>query len=247
MAIPTAAQQAFDDREFGRAPNGEVIVSDFDRGMVVALGGVIHEVGPDEIPGYYADVVGVEPAPGLPGVQIIFGNPDDAFVNYLLPQFVITRNDVTPAMARWHPGTVKYRAPKPGEQPIQVTGPGGVVKTGYRRMVQQEGAIPYDIGYTLTIAHERRGIQRDFGQKMLRHAMKRFTPYFTIVVIDSINDPRIYFGTAEAATSNDELLDVSDRMIGWTMSLTVEAELDFLDEREVQTAIRVSSAFSIIP
>jgi hypothetical protein len=247
MSIPDAVRQAYRDREFGRAPNGEVTVTDFDRGMVVALGGVIYEVGPEEIPGYYAAVVGVEPAPGLPGVQIIFGNPDDAFANYLLPQFVITRNDVTPAMARFHPGTMKYRAPKPGEQAVQITGPGGVVKTGYRKMVQQEGAIPYDIGYTLTISHERRGIQRDFGMKMLRHAMRRFTPYFTIVVMDSINDQRIYFGTAEAATSNDELLDVADRMIGWTVSLTVEAELDFLDEREVATATRVSPSWSIIP
>lgn len=248
MGIPDATRAAYRDREFGRAPNGDVIVRDFDRGLVVHLGGVIHKVGPDEIPGYYADVPGVEPVPGLPGVQIIFGNPDDAFANYLLPQIVVTRDDITPAMSRWHPGTVKYRAPKPGAQAVQVTGPGGVVKTGYRKMGQQEGAIPYDIGYTLTIAHERRGLKdRESGNKILHHVMKRCTPYFNFLVIDSIDDQRIYFATAEAATSSDELLDVADRTISWTMGVMVEAELDFLDEYDLTMATGLKPSWSIIP
>jgi len=233
---PDSVVQSYRDRERGLARNGEVGIRDFDLGMVLTLGGVIHKVGPDEIPGYYADVPGVEPAPGLPGVQIVFGNPDDAFSNYLLPLIVVTRNDVSPAMSRWHPGSIKYRVPKPGAQPIQVTGPGGVVRTGYRNMVQQECPIPYDISYTLTVSHERRGLksrERETGLKLLHYVMRICQPYFAVVVIDSIEDQRIYFATAEAVMSADELVDVADRLISWTIGVTVEAHIDLLDEDDL--------------
>lgn len=245
---PTAAVQAYRDRENGLAPNGEVGVRDFDLGMVTTLGGVIHKVGPDEILGYYADVKGVEPAPGLPGVQVVFGNPDDAFVNYLLPMIVVTRDDIAPAMARWHPGTLKYRSPKPGAQLHTVSASGGGTVSGYREMVQQQTALPYDIAYTLTIAHERRGSKsRGTGLKLLHHVMKRCQPYFWVLVIDSIGDQRIYTATAEAATSSDELLDVSDRMISWTMGVSVEAHLDLLEEEEVKMATSLDLNWSPIP
>jgi len=245
---PSAAVQAYRDRETGQAPNGEVGLRDFDLGMVRTLGGELHTVGPDEIPGYYANVSGVAPAPGLPGVQIVFGNPDDAFVNYLLPMIVVTRDDVTPAMSRWMPGSLKYRAPKPGTPAIQVTGPGGVVKTGYRQMVQQETATPYDIAYTLTVAHDRRGLDaHKTGHRLLKHVMRRAQPYFYLWVVDSLGDDRIYFGTAEAATTADELVDVADRLISWTMSVTVEAHLDFLDEDELRTATAIIANYSPTP
>ena len=245
---PSAAVQAYQDRENGLAPTGNVGVRDFDVGMVVTLGGVIHKVGPEEIPGYYADVAGVEPAPGLPGVQVVFGNPDDAFVNYLLPMIVVTRDDVAPAMSRWHPGTLKYRSPKPGAQLQTVAAPGGGTVSGYGTMVQQETPIPYDIAYTLTIAHERRGLKaRESGLKLLHHVMKRCQPYFWVGVVDSIGDQRIYTATAEAATSADELLDVSDRLISWTMGVSVEAHLDLLDEAEVKMATSLGFNWNTIP
>lgn len=247
-SYPDEAVRAYRRRERGDAPNGEVSIRDFDLGMVRTLGGVIRKVGPDEIPGYYADVSGVEPAPGLPGVQIVFGNPDDAFVNYLLPLLVVTRDDITPAMSRWHPGTIKYRVPRPGAQPIQVTGPGGVVRTGYRDMVQQQGEIPYDISYTLTVAHERRGSKsHELGLKLLKHVLKRCQPYFAVMVVDSIGDQRLYFATAEAATTSDELVDVADRLISWTINVVVEAQLDLLDEESVTMVTGRKFSYSQIP
>jgi hypothetical protein len=242
------AIRAYRERELGRARNGEVGIRDFDLAMVRQFKGEYHEVGPDKIPGYYAQVDGVEPAPGLPGIQVVFGNPDDAFVNYLLPLFVVTRDDISPAMSRWHPHTIKYRVPKAGAQLIQVTGPGGTTLSGYKDMVQQDVPTPYDISYTLTVAHERRGLKaRETGLKMLHHALKWFQPYFNIVVIDSINDQRIYFGTAEAATSADELADVADRLISWTMSVTVEALIDVLDEKDVTMATGRTFNYSQTP
>lgn len=235
MALPEAAVQAYLDRASGNAPNGEVGIRDFDLGLCLTLGGVLHRVGPDEIPGYYATVPGVEPAPGLPGVQLVFGNPDDAFVNYLLPLIVLTRDDITPAMARAHPYSVKYRAPKSGAQQIQVVGPGGVIRTGYRDMVQQEIPTPYDISYTLTIAHQRRGLKaRESGLKLLNYVIRRCPPFFLVGVLDSIGDTRLYFATAEASTTADELADVADRLISWTMGVTVEAHLDLLDAEDVK-------------
>lgn len=232
MAVPAARVLSFREREAGSRRTGTVELRDFDTGIIETLGARKHEVNGQ--PGYYLAIEGIHQPPGMPGVPVVFGNPDPAFENYLLPMVMVVRDDISPALARWHPGALQYRAPKPGAPPVAVAGPGGTTLTGWPRMVEAQQAVPYDLSYTLTVYHERRGlIQRLAGNALLRVVMKVYQPRCTINVFDSLGDRRIYFAAVDAAATNDELIDVADRTVGWTMGITVEAELDLNDEYDV--------------
>lgn len=243
MGAPEATRKAYLDRVEGRAPCGSVGIYEFDRGVVETLGATVHEVGDDF--GYYIVGTGVEPPPSLPGIPVVFSNPEE-YEGYVLPCIVVTRDDISPAMNRWHPGTVQYRVPKPGALPVTVTGPGGQQRTGYSHMIQRQQGIPYDISYSIQVLHHKRGIaSRRSGVLLVTHVMRIYQPYCCVKVVDSVNDVRLYSATAEAVGSQDELVDVADRVTGWSMNLTVEALLDLLDEQELVSA--VDRRFTVTP
>jgi len=226
---------AFREREAGRSRTGSVDLRSFDLGVVLTLGGKVHVV--DGVSGYGVSVPGVDPPPGFPAVPITFGDADDAFVNYLLPSIVVVREDVAPAMFRWHPGKEQYRVPAVGSEFRTITGPGGQVKEGYTAYEAMPQAVPYDLSYSIHALHQRRGLRaRQSGQALLMYLLHVCQPYFTVFVTDTIGDRRIYFATAESLGSRDEVIDVADRTIGGTLSVTVEAELD-LNDPHVLTSV----------
>ena len=252
--LPQAYIDSYEARAEGQARNGIVTLRAYDEGVIHTLGGKVFEVGPDEIPGFYLTTDSnerlstIQPAPDLPGIPVVFGDPEDAFENYLLPLIVVTRENLSPAMARYQAGSEQYRIPKPGAQQVTVTGPGGLTKTGYTASLSHPQAIPYDINYQLTVAGYKRGVVNKMAANaLLDYVLFVYKPRCVVRVFDSVGDERLYFAEADGPSSADEVTDVADRMIGWTIDLQVEAELDLSDDVEMRNAVSVKPSYAKIP
>lgn len=240
----TPAQIAFQERYCGKARNGEVHLRDFDRGVVETFGGQIVHAEDCEWNGNYflLNVPGITPPPGMPGVPVNFAFPEDTNDVFIFPSVVIVRDDISPATNRFHPGANQYRVPANGALLVQAQW-GNKTAIGYNKMAERGAAIPYDISYTIYIYAYRRGDTPGAGQgiksnanALLEHVLRWYQPYTAIDVYDSVGDRRVYFANTESASSLDEAANIGERIIGWTVSMTVEAELDLTPELSHPTA-----------
>jgi hypothetical protein len=189
----------------------------------------------------------MEPPPDMPGVPVTFVFPEDVFKTNKTPLLLVTRGDVTPAMERWHPGTVTYSVPRRGDLPKGVTvGLGSSAKTliGPTGREQQEQATPYDISYTLTVVAPYRGGVKVHGQAnaLFTYVLRYYQPYCTVGVRDSVGSLRSYQGFMEGTTSMDEVPGVKERVLGFSVSLRVEGELDLCDPYVVPTVTQPLTA-----
>lgn len=207
----------------GGKRTGIVTLRDFDRGVVETLRA---EVIKDN---YWVRLPGVEPAPGQPGIPVTFAFPEDIYENFRLPCFVVSRDDMAPAMNRWHPGLYQYVAPAEGSSPLPPAIPGGVTVFSKSEMAPQ--ALPFDLQYTITVMTTGRGSPgaRAQAETMLFHVLKIYPPYGAVYVKDSLGDQRTYSCFTDAVSMMDDVADVSDRTIGFAVTLRVEAECDFAD------------------
>jgi len=241
--MSTAAEIALSERECGLARNGEVHLRDFDRGVVETMGGVI-------VDGkyYLVDVPGVLAPPGMPGVPINFSFPEDTQDVYVFPMIVVTRQDISPAMNRYHPGTQQYRVPAKGARPVEVKRyPNEAALKGWNRMAERPAAIYYDIMYQVMVLGYRRGTPaRGNANALLEYFLAAYQPYTGVYVIDSIGDRRLYFATTDAASPMDDAAVVGERIIGWSISMNVEAELDLNPELTYTTVQSMALNLKVI-
>lgn len=223
------------DQEYGRVRNGNVELRSFDEGMILTLGATLFNNN------YFLEIPNITYAPGLPGVPVTFGNPEEIFEKFMVPAVVIRRDDLYPAMQRWHPGSTKYRVPALDAHQITVTVPGGTV-TGYDNYEEQYQAIPFDIMYTLNVIGRHRGMGGKnvellgHSNKILGHCLKKFQPYGSLLVYDDQNDPRTYECFMEGAGSVDSTSEVAHRVVGFAMTIRIEGELD-QDDPHVRAAV----------
>lgn len=212
--------------------NGDVWITNFDRGVITTLGGVINTVGDM----YVVDVPGVSPPPPVgaiefEGVPIYFAFPDETIDPKILPSFVVRRDDITPAMSRWHPGNQQYTVPAPGASDVVITNPrtGDVMATGYDTYEDKAQAIPFDLMYTIQIRARYRNNLKVEAMKMLHFTLKRYPPYGTVYVKDSEDDLRSYTAFMESPSALDTKPDVAGRETNFNITLRVEAEFDLND------------------
>lgn len=244
----TPEQMALLARRRGEAPTGTVSLRDFDQGVVSTMGAEVEtwqsSTG-DIYRNYFLNVdtaQGRVGRPGLPGVPVVFAFPEDVFEKFDYPLIAVRRDDISPVMNRWHPGTLQYRAPAgPANQVYLDPNPGNpasVEVNGWDQVEQLQQAAPFDITYTVSIlARSRGGMgQTNQANAILKALMKVYQPYTYLGVIDSIGDFRSYECFMESISHLDEVPEVGDRVIGFTLTLRVEAELDLLDP-EVQNTV----------
>lgn len=239
---PPAADVAYEQRWLGLAKTGFVGLRNFDQGVVETTGAFVEEDKNGQ-PKYWlkpkAPLWGdkAEGLPELPGVPVVFANPEDVNQDMKFPFVLVTRAEISPAMARWSLGYQQYRAPADGAVPFTTTLPNGKVVNGYDRMEIVAQAIPYDITYTITIKARFRGApgQRNQVNAIFGHILRRFPPYGTIDVVDSIGDLRKYQAFNESISNLDNITEVQDRVIGFQLMVRVEAELDLNDPYTAQT------------
>jgi hypothetical protein len=220
VAVTTDDDRSLRDRILGRSRNGTVTLRDFDAGVVLTMGA---QQGEGSFSRYYflPAIPGVCPPRGLPGIPIVFSTSEDVFTEYVIPQVVVTREDIAPAMQRWHPGARQYRVPGLGV--AQVEG-------GYEAYEEMTSAVPYDFTYQISVeARNRGGVGtevRSQANAVFMYVLSIYQPYSLVRVVDSIGDTRRYEAFGDSLSMLDEVLDVTDRTVGFGISLRVEGELD---------------------
>jgi hypothetical protein len=221
---------ALRNRVNGHARTGTITLRDFDKGVVETLGAKV--IG-DRY--FITELKHLDPAPEFPGVPVVFAHPEDVFQAHKVPVIEVRRDDIQPAMNRWHPGTLHYRVPSASAQPATVTFPDGTYRSGYTHYETLQQSCPFDLLYTINIIAKQRQYMAA-ANLILAYVLKIYQPYCSVYAYDSIGDLRSYEAFLESVGPMDEAADVSERMIGFALSLRVEAELDINDPK-VQTAV----------
>ncbi len=240
--ISPVEAQAFKDRRMGRARNGTVDLRSFDEGIVRSMNAtLIDPDGTGAKANYWLQVPGVPPAPGKPGVLVTFAYPEDVFEKHFLPAVVVRRDDISAAMQRWHPDGLSYLAPAKGARPITATIPGRGTVTSWDRTEAKRQLEPVDIMYTVSIlARHRQGIGGGVeANAILMYILRFYQAAGPLEVLDDLGDTRTYEVFREGISMLDDLPDVAGRIIGFAITLRVEAELDLDGIQEYQTVGRL--------
>jgi len=228
--VGTAALRA---RTEGSARTGVVTVRDFDQGVVETLGAVV-------VDGRYfiLGLSDLDPPPGEPGVPVVFSHPEEVLQTHRVPVIEVRRDDINPAMQRWHPGMGTYRAPSLGA--MQVGSPfAGDTRTAWNHYEQAQQATPFDILYTINIQARQRQYMAA-ANKILAYVLRIYQPYSAVYVKDSAGDRRSYEAFLDAVAPLDNVPEVAERVIGFALSLRVEAELD-INEPTTSTTVTGSA------
>lgn len=217
---------------------GSIFTEAYDVGVARTLGAELIEFEADgEMVQTYAvriqGVTGPEETGELVPVQ--FADPEDAFTAQLLPQIVITRGSINPSMAsRYHPGGREYLAPASGAE--TVVSSGGT--EGPSRVEIKRYALPFDISYDIHLRARLR-VQAD---RLLAHVGRVFWAYGQVWVLDTEGEERGYYAFVESYENLSEIADVADRLQGHTVSMRVEAELDFEEPFVVPTQYKLKGS-----
>lgn len=225
-------------KEFG-VKTGEVFIRNFDEGVVTTMGGFIdfpETYGPEMVKilggnkrNYF---MSVPQASELP-IPVIFGNPDAVIEKQIYPSFLVMREAPVPAMGRWHSiGQKEYRIPAEGSQMEVVDG-----VSGYSAYEEKSQDMPYDINYQIHVYArlENQSIP------MLRKVMRTYKPYCMVVLKDSLGETRTYTAFQESVNDIGELIDIADRMKGYSVGIRVEGELTLSDPEVKSSVIQVIS------
>lgn len=217
------------DRYEGLEDNGFVTLQDYDRGVIETLKAVVTQE--NGINGYFIpyDTIGVEAPPGLPGIPVVFANPEDQWQRYKLPMIVVRRDSMDAAMQRWHPGTLQFRSASPNSYVEAING-----ATGPSKRISRPQAVPYDLQYTIIVVSKFRGggdKKLEAGKSshvnaLLHHIQCIYQPYSKVYVRDSKGDYRSYSVFVDNITTTDESRAIADRVVGFEMPIRIEGEID---------------------
>jgi hypothetical protein len=205
---------------------GSVFLRNFDEGLVVTIGGELIDIELDgeTVQEYALRVNGVTGPDAYNGmVPIIFMNPEDVYQRASLPHVVVSRSSIQPAMNRWQPGGRAYMVPAANTSWVDVDG------VRVPTLIElADPAVPFDITYDLHIRARLRA-QGDIMLRQIGGVLGHVLAYAVLFVKDSEGDERSYEAFVESVDNLDEVADIADRTMGHTLSIRVEAELDFRD------------------
>jgi hypothetical protein len=223
---------------------GDLFVREFDIAVMQCLGGVVNGRR------YYVNIAGVPNPPfpddyddpslrrtPMPGIPIEFAQPHDAFEYYVNPCFIVRRQDPMLAMERWNDQRLKYIIPADGSTTATVEFASGIGKdgkpwsktiTGPNKYETQPEAWAYDLLYSIIWRAEGANAET-YGQKMLRHVMRRFQPRCGIDVTDDQGNEFRYTMMCDAPTELNELIDIANRVRGWTQTAKILGYFDLKD------------------
>lgn len=208
---------------------GEVFVRNFDQGLVETLGGytafpsqfspsLVKMLGGDK-ENYFIDVPQASDDP----IPVVFGNPEAIIERKIYPSFLVVREDPVPAMGRWHSmGQLEYRVPGVSAT-IEYSEAHGV--SGFSEYEEKAQDMPYDLNYQIHCY-----ARTEFAAVvMLRKILRTYQPYSKISLKDSLGENRTYTAYQESINDVGELVDVADRVKGYSVSIRVEGEFTLSD------------------
>lgn len=212
---------------------GTIWIRAYDEGIVKKLGGVLGVSG--ENPNTYyvqfgsQDCIGPNTSLNVP---VVFGNPEPIFANKIYPSYSVKRDGMEPNLARWHSiGQMQEHWGVTGTEEIV----NGV--TGYREVEIAPQAWPYDLTYTISL-YARYEYE---AQTLLKRLMRKFPPRSSVTAIDSLNNNRTYECFNDSSLADlSELVDVSERVKSYSITVRVEGEIDLADPlitKSVQTVV----------
>lgn len=214
---------------------GQVFIEDFDVGLAETIGSELVRI---ELDGEEAQVYALR-VPGVTGpdqyhglIPIFMSDPEAGFAANLLPQIILSRGSIDPDMARWQPGGREYMVP--AANATEVTSSSG--RKGPSRVEIKPWSWPFTINYDVHL----RGATRIQADRMLRAVGKYLWAYGAIHVKDSEGDTREYNAFGEGIQNLSEIADITDRTIGHTLPIRVEAELDFLEPFLAPTTLNLT-------
>lgn len=214
---------------------GQVHLEDFDVGLATTIGSELINIVHDEerVQAYAVAIEGVTGPDEYGGlVPVSMSDPEDAFQEALLPQIIVSRGAITPEMSRWFPGGYEYKTAAVNSQ--QVVGPGG--RTLPDRIEKKYWTRPFEISYDMHL----RSRLRWQADRMLRHVGRFLWAYGQIFLKDSEGEERGYYAFVESIDNLSEITDVADRLQGHTISMRVEAELDFCEPVILKTSSNIT-------
>ena len=214
---------------------GQVFLEDYDIGLARTLGGELIDIELDgeTVQKYAVQIEGVTGPDEYQGlVPIDMSDPEDAYVEHLIPQIIISRGAVTPQMNRWFPGGREYQIRAKIAQDVKSSG--GL--TGPSHVERKWWTYPFEISYDVHL----RARLRAQADRMLRQIGRVFWAYGQIFLVDSEGDERGYYAFVESYDNLSEIADVADRLQGHTISMRVEAELDFNEPHIMPTTPKLS-------
>jgi hypothetical protein len=207
---------------------GQVFVRNFDQGVVETMGGYLDYAQGGSKQNYFINIPNADPMK----VPVIFSNPFQPMEKKILPSFMIRRESITPALARWHSvGNIQYNI-NSGEV-ISVDGVSGFSDS--ETLVQ---AFPYDIEYSINIMafYEHEAIP------MLKKVLSVYKPFSRIIIKDSLSETRTYTVFNESAVQDiSEIVDINDRMKAYMVTIRVEGELDLSDPEINKKALLIKN------
>ena len=194
---------------------GEVWLRDFDSGVVLQLQPTLINNN------YFVVFSSGLSGSSSPNVPVIFNQPEQVYEIRSYPFIHVKREAFTPALERWHSyGQQDHIAGVPGTENI-VDG-----EIFYDQVEIKPQAWPYDIEYVISV-YSRFEYE---AQTLLRHVMRRFQPRGYITVQDSVSEDRFYTYFSDPAVADiGEIVDVAQRLRGYSVSVKVEGEIDLVD------------------
>ena len=210
--------------------SGIVTITDFDRGMITTLGGVLVDVVEDggSRKHYAIDFAGVAGPTRFSGkIPVFFVVGSGPYTPKFFPCVVIRRSDLAPAFenggSTWH---IAYKKRAKYSKPISVVLDTETTVTGYDRYEIKERAIPYNIGYEITAHAKGDRAMSDAAKIQFELGKVCVPPGFAMTLQDSLGDDRGYDVIVESISPSLSALELTDRDAGWTWSLMVHGELD---------------------
>lgn len=236
------------------ARTGTVWINDFDRGIQETIGGILT---PYEVDGgvrhrfaidfrnfpaallrngnlVYKDfgVIGPDAYQGRVPIFFVAGAPP--FNPKIYPSIVIRRNSLDPAFENGGQAYgIEYKTPSEGANEVVVNLPDGSTITGHDSYEVKPPATPYNIGYDINIRGRGDSAQQQVNA-MFKALSRIIEPRgFALKLKDDLGDERGYDALVEGITPITEVLDLTGRDAGWTITVIVHGELDHVDPYDV--------------
>jgi len=206
-------------------PTGRVWIRHFDDGMVRTIGAIPH---PD--PSIREYVLPIKNLPEANDFVPVLGkkNPEQTTMLDRFPRIVVNRDSWDPAKERLHPGAEEYRSPAGEPVTIQLPAePLGTTLDGHTKYCSKEQASPFDITYTIEVWHR----YENWVQPILFRILEAFKLQSLVRVTDNLGDVRTYNVFMDSGPADlSEVLSLTDRGIGYSVSYRVQGEIDLAGE-----------------
>lgn len=214
----------------GETRGGLMFLRNYDEGIVRTMGARLARTENTAGFGENYFLIGLEGAsqpPDAPGIPIYFGTGEDVFNEFRLPAILVTRGGIEPALQRYHPHKVQYRAPAPGARRITLGG-----RVGWTKYVERAQSIQLDLVYTVRVFARRYGgggISKD-GNAIFEYLAQIWHPHAAVQCVDTAGYRRAYYASVTYGTE-DEVVDVTMRTVGHSFDITIQADLDYNPEK----------------